>query len=364
MAESDEASGSRRERRRAAEEAPEGGSPSAGAADAQPAAPEENRRARRAAQSKKRSERERERREAALSGLDAGERVDDAFSRVADRSFRWVKEHFNVVQWLIVAAVAAWIGSQIYSWRSEKAASKVSEELARAVAAEQGKVGATDEEGKRDARGELDARRVFATDADRLKTAEAEYRKLTTSGNATQAGLAKLGLAGVLYDQGKYDEARALYTEVLGSPVAKLDADARGRSLEGIGLSLEAAGNRDAALKKFGELENAEIPGFRELALYHEARVLHAKADEAGAKERLLKVTEKLGKETTSSTDAPSYLYHAARDLLERVDPKAVPAPTSDEALKKALEEFQKKLPSGGKGIQTMPLREPPAPPQ
>ena len=33
-----------------------------------------------------------------------------------------------------------------------------------------------------------------------------------------------------------------------------------------------------------GELENADVPGFKELALYHEARILHAKGDEAAAK--------------------------------------------------------------------------------
>lgn len=361
MAETDEPSGSRRERRRAAESA-EGGP--AGATDAQPAPPEENRRARRAAQSKKRSERDRERREAALSGLDPGERVDDAFSRFADRSFKWIKEHFNVVQWLVVATIAAWIGSQIYTWRAEKASAKRSDELARAVEAEQGRIGAADEEGKRDARGDLDARRVFATDADRLKAAETEYRKLAESGSGTSAALAKLGLAGVLYDEGKYDEAKKLYTEVQGSELAKLDPDARARSLEGVGLCLEASGDKDGALKKFGELENAEVSGFRELALYHEARVLHAKGDDAGAKERLVKVTEKLGKETTSPMDAPSYLYHAARDLLERVDPKATPPPSSDEALKKAMEEFQKKLPPGVKGVQSLPLPGAPAAPR
>ena len=357
MAEGDEQSNSRRERRRAADEA------ESGAADAQPSPPEENRRARRAAQSKKRADRDRERREAALSGLDASERVDDAFSRGFDRSLRWFKEHFNVVQWLIVGAIAAWIGSQIYSWRSEKSAAKVSSELARAIEAEQGKIGAADEEGKRDPRGDIDPRRVFATDADRLKAAEAEYRKLVTA-SGTQAALAKLGLAGVLYDEAKYDEARKLYGEVRGSELSKLDPDARGRSIEGTGLCQEAAGDGDGALKTFKELENADISGFRELALYHQARLLHAKGDDAGAKERLVKVTDKLAKESSSPAEAPSYLYHAARELLERIDPKAQVKESSDEALKKALDEFQKKLPGGGKGIKTIPLRDAPPVPQ
>jgi tetratricopeptide (TPR) repeat protein len=336
-----------------------GGAPETGAA---PAVPEENRRARRAAQSKNRAERDKERREAAGTGLDAGERVDDAFSRAADTSFKWLKEHFNVVQWLIVGSVATWIGYQIYSWRSDKAAAKVADALALAIEAEQGKVGAADDEGKRNPREELDTRRAFATEADRLKAAEEAYRKLTGGGSAA-GGLAKLGLAGVLYDQGKHDEAQKLYSEVLGSELSKLDPDARGRSLEGLGICLEAKGDRDAALKKFGELENADISGFKELALYHQGRILHAKGDDTAAKEKLLKVVEKLGKESSSPTEPPSYLLHATRDLLERIDPKAA-APSPGEAFQKALEAAQKG--PGGKGLQTIPLRDglPTLPPQ
>jgi tetratricopeptide (TPR) repeat protein len=347
MAESDE------ERKPTGEHAP-------AEAGATPAAPEENRRARRAAKSKGKVERERERREAAMTGLDAGERVDDAFSRAADRSLKWLKEHFNIVQWLIVGGIASWIGFQIYTWRAEKAAAKVSDALASAIEAEQGKIAAADQEGKRDSRGELDVRRAFATDADRLKAAEDAYRKLSGSGS-TSGGLAKLGLAGVLYDQGKYDDAQKLYSEVLGSELGKVDPDARGRSLEGIGICLEAKGDKDAALKKFGELENADIPGFRELAMYHQGRILHAKGDDGPAKEKLLKVTEKLGKEPSSPTEPPSYLLHAARDLLVRIDPSAAPPQSGDDALQKALEAAQKQLPPGmkmppiGNGVPPLP---------
>jgi tetratricopeptide (TPR) repeat protein len=350
VSENDETSGSRRERRQAEQAAVAGDAPAPAGVDA--VQQEENRRARRAAAARRRAQREKEPRP--RPGLEAGERVDDAFSRAADGSFRWLREHFNIVQYLIVGAVALWIGWQIYSWRSEKTATRVGGLLADAVAADLGRIGEPDDQGKRDARGALDTRLVFKTPDDRFKAAADGYRKVAAERPGTPAaGLAKLGLAGVLYDQGKYDEARALYEEVSNSELAKLDPDAKGRSLEGIGLCVEAKGDQDGALKRFTALENAELPGFRDLALFHEARVLHAKGDDAGAKERLKKVVEKLAKDNPPN-QPPSYLYASARDLLERIDPRAVPQ-DSNEALQKALQEFQKKLPPGVKRVNSLP---------
>ncbi|HVU04805.1 MAG TPA: tetratricopeptide repeat protein [Polyangiaceae bacterium] len=330
---------------------PEGGGGSGAAAPAQP----ENRRARRAAASaagkKKGASAARPPRPGAAEsafGLDASERVDDAFARASDRAVRFLKDHFNVVQWLIVALVATWIGMQIYTWRSEKTAAKVGALLSDAIAADLGKVGAPDQEGKRDERGSVDARRIFQTDEARLAAARDAYQKVSAERPGTAAaGLAKLGLAGVYYDQGKYGDARKLYEEVLASDLAKQDPESKGRALENLGLALEASGDKDGALKRFGELENADIAGFGELALYHQGRLLHEKGDDPAAIEKLKKAVERLGKEKTSPTDPPSYLAQTARALLERIDPKSVPPPSQDEAIRKALEQFRGRLPAG-----------------
>jgi tetratricopeptide (TPR) repeat protein len=322
-------------------------------------APPENRRARRAAASNKRRPGVPER-PGSREGLDATEKVDDAFSRAFDRTARWVGDHFNIFQWLIVAGIAGWIGWQIYDWRSDKTAVKTSDALNEAVSAELGRSGGADEGARRDARGSLDARRSFATDDARLAAAKDSYQKVAAEQGSKPAGtMAKLGLAGVLFDQGKFDEAIKSYEEVLSSDLAKTDPESKGRAIEGIGFALEAKGNRDGAMKRFKELENAEIAGFREVALYHQARMALAQGDKAGAVDRLKKIVDKLGKET-KGTEEPDYLLEKARALLQRADPSAVPPPSQDEALRNALKAFQKKLPPG---VSRMPAMPPPAGP-
>jgi tetratricopeptide (TPR) repeat protein len=320
----------------------------------------ENRRARRAARATSRKKANRERQRMAEVGLDTSERVDDALTRATDSSFRWIKSHFNVVQWLVVAGVAVWVGGQIYSWRSDKTSAKASDALAEAVNADLGRVGGTEDDPESRS---TDTRRSFSTAEEQVTTTKAAYeRVIADRPSSNSVDMARLGLAGVLYDQGKYDEAKSLYDQVASSELARLDPDAKGRALEGSGLSLEGKGDRDAALKRFGELENLDVAGFRELALFHQARLLHAKGDDDGAKERLKKVVEKLGKDKESSPiDSHGYLLDSARALLERIDPKALPPPSSDEALKRALEQFQKKLP-GGVTTVPMPTPLPPSP--
>jgi hypothetical protein len=318
----------------------------------------ENRRARRAARATARKKTTRERQRMAEVGLDTGERVDDALTRATDTSFRWLKGHFNIVQWLVVAGIATWIGWQIYSWRSDKASAKAGDALAEAVNADLGRVGGTEDDPETRS---IDTRRSFATPDEQVSAAKAAYEKvIADKPSSNTVDMARLGLAGVLYDQGKYDEAKSLYDQVASSELAKLDPDAKGRAIEGSGLSLEGKGDTDGALKRFGELENLDVHGFRELALFHQARLLHAKGDDDGAKERLKKVLEKLGKEKESNPlESHGYLLESARALLERIDPKALPPPTSDEALKRAIEQFQKKLPGG---VTTVPMPVPPAP--
>ncbi len=116
-----------------------------------------------------------------------------------------------------------------------------------------------------------------------------------------------------------------MYGEVLASPLAAADPDVKGRATEGIAFAKEGKGELDAALASFKELGAIDVKGYKELATYHEARVLFAKGDKAKAKELL----EPLNTKLTTPTPEPQplgYLKGAVSDLMTQIDPSAASA--------------------------------------
>jgi predicted negative regulator of RcsB-dependent stress response len=289
-----------------------------------------NKRIRAEAAEKRRRQREgapEKRRAASARNLDAGEIVDDALARTTHAAWEWLKRNSTRVQWVVVLLVGGGIGWRIYSYRQERNRATDTEALARAVVAENGRIGKAETEPDRYT-GLVDNRPAFATIEERSKAAEAEYRKAASSAKGgPSAALADLGLAGVLYDQGKFAEAKTTYEKVRDSDLAKLEPDAKGRAIEGAALSLEALGQTDQALTEYKRLENSDIPGFGPLGMYHQARLSFAKGEREKAKELLKKCIEKLTKsEDKSKAPAfapPGYLEGAAKDLLQTIDPKA-----------------------------------------
>lgn len=277
--------------------------------------------------------RQREQSRAPARSLDTSEIVDDALARSTQAAGNFLKRNFNVVQWLLVGGLVAVVGYQIYAYRAGKQTEVSADALSVAVQAEQGRIG-TENPGPDPQTGLDDARPGFASAADRRAAAEKQYREVAGSnGTSGAAILAKLGLAGVLYDQGKYLEAKSAYEAVKSSALASQDVDVKGRAIEGIGMSLESAGQADAANKAFQELENLDTAGFGALGAYHQARIAFAAGKTDQAKERLKVAQDKLkiatdgaDKDKNKSFLAPGYLQHAINELLRTVDPSAVAA--------------------------------------
>jgi tetratricopeptide (TPR) repeat protein len=217
---------------------------------------------------------------------------------------------------VVVVLVAGGIGWQIYTWRTAKTTAKHSDALAEALDAETGVVGQSDDED--DPFAAIVDR--FSDDAARLQRASEAYRKAYSSKPTSGIGLsAKLGLAGVLFEQSKYDEAMKAYREVLGSALGKQDPSVHGRALEGIGLCLESKGDDAGAAREFGRLANSDVAEFRVLGLYHQARMALKQGDKAKAKDLLTQARDKLTK--SPNITGPSYLDQALKELALAVDP-------------------------------------------
>jgi predicted negative regulator of RcsB-dependent stress response len=289
-----------------------------------------NRRIREEAASKRKSKRSGGGRTAVAAGLDAGEMVDDALARGTHNVTLWLKRNINVIQWVVVIGLAGGIGYQVYSVTRSKTDAKATDALFSGVVAENARVGEP-APGPDQRTGLEDTRPAVKDDAARLAAAVSAYR--AAMGHDATKTVAQLALAGVLFDQGKFKEALAEYSAVRKSELVEKELDARGRSIEGIGLSEEALGNTDAAQKAFRELSNLESPGFAALGLFHQARLALKKGEKDPAKELLKNALKKLEKPKDSGADAnalfggspPGYLEQSARELLSSIDPSAVP---------------------------------------
>ncbi|MEP7050394.1 MAG: tetratricopeptide repeat protein [Pseudomonadota bacterium] len=293
--------------------------------------------------------------------LEAGEIVDDAFARSTQAAGEWLKKNFNIVQWFLIVGLVGWIGYAVYSYRANRNAEQTSAKLISAIRAEEARVGASDSK--------LDqytlvaeTRPAYPTDIDRLQAAEKQYRAIAEANSSSAAAsFAKLGLASVLYDQGKFKEAKAAYQAVKDSPLAAQDANVRGRAAEGIGMSAESLGDKEGAQKAFADLSKIDGFGFSALGDYHLARLAFAAGENDKAKDLLQAAQkvldnaakadsgngDKLDKKMPGNLGNPSYLQSAVRELLKRVDPNAVTA-TPNALTADQLQELQGAI--GGDG--------------
>lgn len=293
------------------------------------------------------------------SALLPGEMVDDALSRMASGASRWIKKNFNVIQWVLLAAVVGVGGFLFYNGRVETKVAGASGVLASAVAAERGKVMAEDK--RSDDEKEYDTAKVFKTAEERAEAALASYNQVVDTQPGTGAAiLAKLGQAGIYLEKKEWPAALEAYSAVASSTLAAADPDVKGRATEGIGFAKEGKGDLDGALASFKELESIDAKGYKELSLYHQARMHVAKGDKEKAKELLKSAREKLAAPSTEGKQF-QFLEAVVDESLRRLDPSAVPARTQlggpkgsqmtpeelERLIKKAREAAEKKKEQG-----------------
>jgi hypothetical protein len=246
----------------------------------------------------------------------------------------WIKQHAQLFGGLVAVAVLGALGAVGYFYWQGKHDADASALLSQAYAAERGHISDKDDEDpETEARTSLPLYPTYKTVDARRDAALAKYRDVESKYSGTGAAtLARLAEASLLLDKSDGKGAAAAYEEVKGSALAQADAEVRGRAIEGTGFAAELlaqtdAGSKDAhldaALAAFKLLEQVDMKGFKELALYHQARVEAAKGDKPKAVE-LLKDAYKRVAEPGETHPFP-YLETVIEDRLRELDPTALP---------------------------------------
>jgi hypothetical protein len=288
---------------------------------------------------------------------------------IIDRAVRlqeWAKKNQGAVSGVVGAALLGLAGLGIYTYVEKRHEGQASAELEKALKDEHGRVGDPDKDDE-DVR-TRDPRPVFKTADDRRAAALRDYRDVESKFKGTGAAiLAKLAEGSLLLDKSEVSGAMAAFEEVKDSPLAKADAEVRGRALEGLGFAYELKADADkagepAALeeasKVFRELENTDVMGFKEAGMYHQARVFEKQGDKSKAIDMLKKLHERVTK--PGDNHAFVYLEHVADDRLRALDPSAIPAKAAGQLggpgqnqltqaqLRRMMEQAQQKRGQGG----------------
>jgi len=243
----------------------------------------------------------------------------------------WVRKNQSLVMGASIVALAAIVGGGGYVWWMQRTELGASTTITQAVDDELGRIGDPAKEEDEDTRPK-DARPVFKTEAERRDAALAKYKDVETKYKGTGAAyIARLEEGSLLLDKPDLDGAIAAFQDASKSPLAAADAEVKGRAIEGMGLAYEAKSMAtpaekdkwlDEAAQQFRALENTDVRGFKELGMYHQARVAEAKGDKDKAITILKTLHERL--EQPGENHPFVYLENVADDRLRALDPTAI----------------------------------------
>ena len=286
----------------------------------------------------------------------------------------WAKENQKTVQVVGALLAAALLGIAGFLYFEHKHETEASVLLTKAVEDERARIGEPPKDDADD-KAPVDPSPMFKTYDLRREAALAKYREVETRFPKTGAAiLARLAEGSLLLDKHEPDPAAAAFTEVKGSPLAAADQEVKGRALEGLGFAYELKAQAvpaeapkylDEAAKAYKELESSvDVRGFKELAMYHQARVAQARGEKDKAKELLISLKERLGKTEDNTSNVPQgpsfpYLKEVAMDRLREIDPSAAPTKSqqttpggnpslSPAQIRKMIEDAQKKQQKSG----------------
>lgn len=271
---------------------------------------------------------------AAAGGLSTEELVDDAMARAVSNLTRWARNNVRLLEGAAVGLVVIGIGYAVWDWQTTRGLEKASDTLIRGLENSEGRVIKDNEAPNPD---DTDPTPKFPSLEAKREAALSAYRTAANQYSSTGAGiLARLGEGSVLLERGDFDGALKAFREVLATPLAQADTDVRLNATEGVGMALEGKADIEGALKEYRTLENADLRGYSELGLYHQARLLLTrKNDKEGAKGLLIKARDKMSTVAAPGAEAPSgpqqeFLKSQVNALLREIDPSLAPPPSQN----------------------------------
>jgi hypothetical protein len=289
----------------------------------------------------------------------------------------WAKQNQKTVQIVGALIAAALLGIAGFLYFEHKHEVEASVLLTQAVDDERGRIGEPPKDDP-ETPAVVEPTPLFKTFDDRREAALKKYREVQSRFPKTGAAiLARLAEGSLLLDKREADPALVAFTDVKGSALATADQEVKGRALEGMGFANEmkalssppadAAKYWDDAAKAYKELENTvDVRGFKELAMYHQARVAQNRGEKDKAKELLVSLKERLNKTEESTSSVPQgpafpYLKEVAMDRLREIDPSLAPkqppgggnapggnAQLTPAQIRKMIEDAQKKQGKSG----------------
>ncbi len=246
---------------------------------------------------------------------------------------KWVEAHRQTVGLAVGFAVIAAGSFGTWWYLQDKHIGDASVLLGQAFAADHGRIVAKDQDDDDTAAASKQLYPSFASASERRAASLAKYRSLQAKYPGTGAAIvSRLSEAALLLDAGDGQGALEAFDAVASSPLALADAEVRGRALEGKGFADELlAGKdeanrdkyRDDAMTAYRALEAVDVAGFKELGMFHQARIALDKGDKARAIELLKDVAKRV--DDPGQTHSFAYLQFAAEDRLRDLDPTALP---------------------------------------
>jgi hypothetical protein len=293
--------------------------------------------------------------------------VDPGLDRAA-KIGKWVEANRQTFVAIVGVVVIGAGGFGGWWYWQDKHTSDASVLLGQAYAADHGRIVTKEPDDDDTAATAKQLYPTFPSAAERRAASLTKYRSLEAKYPGTGAAtVSRLSEGALLLDAADAPGALAAYDAVASSPLAQADPEVRGRALEGQGFADELLADkdeanrdkhRDEAVAAYKSLEG--VDGFKELAMFHQARVAIASGDKSRAIELLKDVVKRVSDPEQAHSFA--YLQFAAEDRLRDLDPSALPPKAakgaatgsegtpdmSDPKIQELIRQMQEKAKNGG----------------